>query len=629
MCGIAGFNQFKPGLPLKMRHLEAMTEALKHRGPDDHGYYQKGPVGLGMTRLSIVDVEGGAQPMSNHRNNIWVVCNGEIYNHKELREPLLEKGHHFSSHSDVEVLVHAYAEYGEKFVEKLRGMFAFALWDETYQKLVLGRDHLGVKPLYYTVADGNLVFASEIKSLLTLDTVPRTVDSKQILTLMTLQYVPTPDTLFKGIRKLPAGHTLVCQGGRMAVKPFWTLPKVTTHSKEKVSASEEKSLVEELRIRFSESVKEQLMADVPLGAFLSGGVDSSYVVATMVQLGQKPIRTYAVGFENQRDFNELRFAQRVANHFKTQHREIMVNAQMLNDLIPKLMKYQDDPVIDPAILPTFVVSLFARQEVKGVLTGEGADELFGGYRRYSYDQLSGKVSLAPGWLKALVPFVTGRMKDPYKQAWQALNKEDLVKRHIAWSRLCLEETLQGLAGDKLLYEMEHSKVEESLERIFEGAEPYGFDNLNLMLYMDLKTWLPDDLLTKVDRMSMAASLEARVPYLDHRLVEFAFSLPSSLKLKGSTGKYILKKAAAKNLPKEIINRRKMGFGVPLGPWFRKELRPLLVDILHSEKFQKRGYFNIARTEELLQEHLSGKKDHHLLLYGLLTVELWHRRFIDE
>lgn len=629
MCGIAGFCQFKPGQQLKMKHLEAMTEEIKHRGPDDKGYYQKGPVGLAMTRLSIVDVGGGAQPISGEKGKVWVVGNGEIYNHMELRKPLEDAGHHFTSNSDIEVIVHAYEEYGDKFVSKLRGMFAFALWDETFQKLILARDHVGVKPLYYTTADGNLIFGSEIKPLLSVDSVPRKVDSKQILTLMTLQYVPTPDTLFKGIRKLPAGHTLICQSGKIMIKPFWELPRLSVVSGEDVSASQEKSLVEELRFRFFASVKEQLMADVPVGAFLSGGVDSSLAVAAMTLQTRQSVKTYAVGFANEKDFNELKHAQKVSRFLKSQHREIMVNAQMLNDLIPKLVKYQDDPVIDPAVLPTFVVSLFARQEVKVVLTGEGADELFGGYRRYSYDQLSGRVKLVPGWMKAMVPFITNRMKDPYRQAWHALNKEDLVKRHMAWSRLCLEETLQGLAGEKLLYEMEHSKVEESLEKIFEGAESYGFDNLNLMLYMDLKTWLPDDLLNKVDRMSMAASLEARVPYLDHRLVEFAFGLPSSMKLRGSTGKYILKKAAAKYLPKEIINRKKMGFGVPLASWFRKELRPLLVDTLHSEKFQKRGYFNIVKTEEILQEHLSGRKDHHLLLYGLLLVELWHRRFIDE
>ena len=612
-----------------MKHLEAMTETIKHRGPDDKGYYQQGSVGLTMTRLSIVDVEGGGQPMSDDRGKIWVVFNGEIYNHLELRKHLEEKGHQFTTRSDTEVIVRGYAEYGDKFVSKLRGMFAFALWDNTYQKLLLARDHIGVKPLYYTTADGSLIFGSEIKPILSVDTVQRKVDSKQILTLMTLQYVPTPDTLFKGIRKLPAGHTLICQAGKIQIKPFWELPRLSTTAGEQVNSGQEKSLVEELRFKFFASVKEQLMSDVPLGAFLSGGVDSSFTVAAMTHQTGKAVKTYAVGFENEKDFNELKFAQKVSKFLKSQHREIMVNAQMLNDLIPRLVKYQDDPVIDPAVLPTFVVSLFARQEVKVVLTGEGADELFGGYRRYSFDQLSGQVQLAPGWLKALVPFITRRMKDPYQQAWSALNKQDLVKRHMAWSRLCLEETLQGLAGEKLLYEMEHSKVEESLEKIFEWAESYGFDNLNLMLYMDLKTWLPDDLLSKVDRMSMAASLEARVPYLDHRLVEFAFSLPSSMKLRGNTGKYILERAAAKYLPGEIINRRKMGFGVPLASWFRKELRPLLVDTLHSEKFQKRGYFNIAKTEEVLQEHLSGKKDHHLLLYGLLLVELWHKRFIDE
>jgi asparagine synthase (glutamine-hydrolysing) len=630
MCGIAGFVQFKPGLSLKMKHLEEMTECLKHRGPDDKGFYQKGPVGLCMTRLSIVDVGGGAQPISNERGNVWVVFNGEIYNHLELRKPLQEAGHRFTTHSDTEILVHAYEEWGDGFIPKLRGMFAFAIWDDTFQKLILARDHVGVKPLYYTTADGHLLFGSEIKALLSVDTVPRKVDSKQILTLMTLQYVPTPDTLFKGIRKLPAGHYLTCQSGKMTIKPYWKLPQVPKELRDaKVTAEQEKNWIEELRFKFFASVKEQLMADVPLGAFLSGGLDSSFVVASMTHQTHRAVKTYSVGFANEQDFNELKHAQKVSKFLKSQHREIMVDARMLNDLIPKLVRYQDDPVIDPAVLPTFVVSLFARQEVKVVLTGEGADELFGGYRRYSFDQLAGTVHAAPGWMRKMGSLFTGHMPDPYHQAWQALNKEDLVKRHMAWSRLCLEETLQGLAGEKLLYEMEHSKVEESLERIFEGAEPYGFDNLNVMLYMDLKTWLPDDLLNKVDRMSMAASLEARVPYLDHRIVEFAFSLPSSMKLNGNTGKYILKKAAEKYIPTEIIRRKKMGFGVPLASWFRKELRPLLADILHSERFQKRGYFNLARTEELLEEHMSGKKDHHLLLYGLLLVELWHRRFIDE
>jgi asparagine synthase (glutamine-hydrolysing) len=631
VCGIAGFVQFKPGLALKMRHLEEMTETLKHRGPDDKGYYQKGPVGLGMTRLSIIDVQGGAQPISNERGTIWTVFNGEIYNHLALRRVLEEAGHRFATRSDTEVIVHAYEEYGDAFIGKLRGMFSIALWDETFQKLLLVRDHVGVKPLYYTAADGHLLFGSEIKALLAVDTVQRQVDLKQVLTLMTLQYVPTPDTLFKGIRKLPPAHYLICQSGRLLTRSYWDLPQATAPSdgkQEKPSSGQEKEWAEELRARLFASVKEQLMADVPVGAFLSGGLDSSLVVAAITQQIQKPVKTYSVGFKNEEDFNELKYARKVSNHLKSQHREIMVDAKMLNDLIPRLVKYQDDPVIDPAVLPTFVVSLFARQEVKVVLTGEGADELFGGYRRYSFDQLSGPVSRVPGWLRKVVPFLTGKMKDPYKQAWQALQKEDLVKRHVAWSRLCMEETLVDLAGSRLKYEMENSKVEESLEKIFTAAEPYGFDNLNVMLYMDLKTWLPDDLLCKVDNMSMAASLEARVPYLDHRLVEFAFSLPSSVKLRGNTGKYILKKAAEKFIPSEIINRPKQGFGVPLGPWFRKELKPLLMDTLHSVKFKERRYFDPVKTEQLIQEHMSGRQDHHMILYGLLLVELWHRRYMD-
>ncbi|HET9870072.1 MAG TPA: asparagine synthase (glutamine-hydrolyzing) [bacterium] len=630
MCGIAGFTQFKAGLAYQSRDLDAMVAAVKHRGPDDTGTYFNRFTGLGMSRLAIVDLAGGAQPVCNERGTVWVVFNGEIYNHQELRGPLEAAGHRFRSRSDTEVLVHAYEEYGDAFVTRLRGMFAFALWDETFQKLLLARDHLGVKPLYYTTAQGSLLFASEPKALLEAPGVEAKADHRQILSLMTLQYVPSPDTLLKGVRKLPPGHTLTCQSGKVTLKPYWRLPLPTEPMPEKVTAAMEREWVERLRYQFFLSVKEQLMADVPLGAFLSGGLDSSFVVASMTHQTRQRVRTYSVGFDNQKDFNELKHAQRVSAYLKSQHREIMVDARMLQDLIPRLVKYQDDPVLDPAVLPTFVVSLFARQEVKAVLTGEGADEMFGGYRRYAYDRLSGGVRSLPGWLKdRLLPALTGRLGARTGQALDALRKEDLLKRHLAWSRLCREGTLESLAGEGLRYEMEHNRPEEVFERLYEEAQPYGLDPLNLTLYLDLHTWLPDDLLNKVDRMSMAASLEARVPYLDHRLVEFAFSLPSSMKLKGGVGKYLLKRAAQKYLPREIIHRRKQGFGVPLGPWFRKELKPLLVDNLTSERFKRRGLFDLGTTNRLLAEHLEGREDHHLLLYGMLMVELWHQRFIDR
>ncbi|MGH7738950.1 MAG: asparagine synthase (glutamine-hydrolyzing) [bacterium] len=630
MCGIAGFTQFKAGLAYKNGTLEDMVEALKHRGPDDHGTYFNRFTGLGMSRLAIVDLSGGGQPISNERGTVWVVFNGEIYNHLELRKSLEAAGHRFRSQSDTEVLVHAYEEYGDAFVRELRGMFAFAIWDETFQKLLLARDPVGVKPLYYTTANGSLLFASEIKALLEAPGVEAKVDNRQILSLMTLQYVPTPDTLFKGIRKLPAGHTLVCQSGKMTVKPYWQLPVPAAGSSaiETVTAAQEKEWVERLRYQFFASVKDQLMGDVPVGAFLSGGLDSSFVVASMTHQTGRRVRTYSVGFDNQKDFNELKHAQKVSVYLKSQHREIMVDARMLQDLIPRLVKYQDDPVLDPASLPTFVVSLFARQEVKVVLTGEGADEMFGGYRRYAFDQMSGKVRALPGWIQnKLLPALTGG-RSRAGQALDALRKEDVLKRHMTWSRLCREETLNGLAGEKLKYEMEHTNLDEIFDRLYEGAQPYGWDAVNLMLYLDLKTWLPDDLLNKVDRMSMAASLEARVPYLDHRLVEFAFSLPSSMKLKGGEGKYLLKRAAQKYLPKDIIYRKKQGFGVPLGPWFKKELKPLLMDTLTSDRFKRRRLFDLKATDRLVAEHMSGKQDHHLLLYGLLLVELWHQEFVD-
>lgn len=630
MCGIAGFTQFKAGLAYKNGTLEDMVEALKHRGPDDHGTYFNRFTGLGMSRLSIVDLAGGGQPISNERGTVWVVFNGEIYNHLDLRKSLEAAGHRFRSQSDTEVLVHAYEEYGDAFVRELRGMFAFAIWDETFQKLLLARDPVGVKPLYYTTANGSLLFASEIKALLEAPGVEAKVDNRQILSLMTLQYVPTPDTLFKGIRKVPAGNTLVCQSGKLTVKPYWQLPVPAAGSSpaETVTAAQEKEWVERLRYQFFASVKDQLMADVPVGAFLSGGLDSSFVVASMTHQTGRRVRTYSVGFDNQKDFNELKHAQKVSVYLKSQHREIMVDARMLQDLIPRLVKYQDDPVLDPASLPTFVVSLFARQEVKVVLTGEGADELFGGYRRYAFDRMSGKVRALPGWVQnKLLPALTGG-RSRTGQALDALRKEDVLKRHMAWSRLCREETLTGLAGEKLKYEMEHTNLDEIFDQLYEGAQPYGWDAVNLMLYLDLKTWLPDDLLNKVDRMSMAASLEARVPYLDHRLVEFAFSLPSSMKLKGREGKYILKRAAQKYLPKDIIYRKKQGFGVPLGPWFKKELKPLLMDTLGSDRFKRRRLFDLKATDRLVAEHMSGKQDHHLLLYGLLLVELWHQEFVD-
>jgi asparagine synthase (glutamine-hydrolysing) len=627
MCGIAGFLQIKPSAGFSPTALREMTATLKHRGPDEDGYYTRGPVGLGMRRLSIVDLPGGSQPISNERNSVWVVFNGEIYNHLEIRRDLEAMGHTFRSHSDTEVLVHGYEEWGEGFLGRLRGMYSFALWDETFQKLLLVRDPFGIKPLYYATHAGHLVFGSEIKALLAAPGFPKRPDTRALLTLLTLQYVPSPDTAFKGVRKLPPGHMLVSQKGKVTVKPFWTLPGGLETGGE--TYPNEKAWVDGLRMRIFASVKEQLMADVPVGAFLSGGLDSSFITAAVVHQTHKAIRTYSVGFPgNSTEFNELSHARKVAKMLQCPHREMIVEPGMLPDLMPRLSKFLDDPVVDPAVIPTFLVSLFARQEVKVVLSGEGADELFGGYRRYSFDRsLGGAARSLPGWFRnKLMPFFLRNRKERVKQAWEALSQDDLLKRHMTWARLSTDATLRSLLGPKLEFEAETIHVEDSFEKVLEEARHRPGGELNRMLYLDLKTWLPDDLLNKVDRMSMAASLEARVPYLDPRVVEFAFQIPENLKVKGKTGKYLLKEAARMYLPSDIVDRPKQGFAVPLAPWFRNELKGVLLDTLSAERLKKRGLFDPKGVETLLKSHLSGQEDHHLILFGLMMIEWWYEEF---
>lgn len=627
MCGIAGYLQIKPGVPLNQDDLRKMTAAIKHRGPDDDGFYAKGPVGLGMRRLSIVDLEGGAQPISNERNNVWVVFNGEIYNHQEIRKELEEKGHAFRTRSDTEVLVHGYEEWGENFLGRLRGMFAFALWDETFQKLLVVRDPFGVKPLYYATHSGHLIFGSEPKCILASRDFPKRPDTRSLLTLLTLQYVPSPDTAFKGVRKLPPGSMLISQKGRVVVRSYWTLPGGLDAGGETYGSEQE--WVDALRLRLFASVKEQLNADVPVGAFLSGGVDSSFLVASVVHQTHKAIRTYSVGFPGPAgEFNETTYARKVAQLLHCPHRELTVEPGMLPDLLPRLSKFLDDPVVDPAVIPTFLVSLFARQEVKVVLSGEGADELFGGYRRYAFDRaLGGAARSMPHWFRdKLMPFFLRKRKERVRQAWEALSQDDLLKRHLTWARLSTDSTLRSLLGPKLEFEAETLHVEDCFEKVLEEARHRPGGELSRMLYLDLKTWLPDDLLTKVDRMSMAASLEARVPYLDPRVVEFAFQVPEKLKVRGKTGKYLLKEAARMYLPREIVDRPKQGFAVPLAPWYRNELKGVLLDTLSNDRVRARGLFSPQGVDRLIQEHLSGKEDHHLVLFGLMMIEWWYDEF---
>lgn len=620
MCGIAGYHLFRPGPPPPPGALEAMTGALRHRGPDEEGFLRRGGTGLGIRRLSILDLEGGSQPIGNERGNVWTVYNGEIYNHGELRAELERAGHRFRTRTDTEVVVHAYEEWGDAFLARLRGMFAFALWDEVYGKLMLVRDPLGVKPAYYTTLQGTLLFASEVKALLAVDGVPRRLDLRQVLTFLTLQYVPSPDTLLRGVRKVPPGHVLICQKGRLAVRPYRTLEELPDPTPDLPADAPIGAFADRLRGLFEASVREQRLADVPVGALLSGGIDSSFLVGTLARTGGA-LRTYSVGFPGGTAFNELRHARRVARHFGCPHREMTVDASLLPELLPRLAKSQADPVADPALLPTFLVSLFARQEVKVVLTGEGADELFGGYRRYAWDRHHGTFRRLPGPLRAALAALASRISERHRQGVEALGEEDPVRRHLAWVRLGLPSTLRRVAGEALRFEWERHSVEESLARAYEegAADP---DPLNCILRVDLKTWLPDDLLAKVDRMSMAASLEARVPYLDERLVAFALRIPGRYKIRGGVQKAVLKEAARDTVPGWVLRRPKQGFAVPLAPWFRRELRPLLQDTLAPDRLKRRGLFDPEGVRRVVEEHLSGREDHHLLLFGMLLLEWW-------
>jgi asparagine synthase (glutamine-hydrolysing) len=625
MCGIAGFTQFKQGAPLRMDDLHAMVQTLQHRGPDDEGYYLKKLTGLGMRRLSIIDLPGGGQPISNERGNVWVVFNGEIYNHQELRTQLTKCGHFFKTQSDTEVIVHAYEEYGDAFLNHLRGMFALAIWDEVFQKLLLAKDHLGVKPLYYTTADGSLLFASEIKALLQNKAVlrQRQIDPKQIVTLLTLQYVPAPDTLFKNIRKLLPGHYLICQSGKILTKQYWEIPDFISSP----TPIQEAEAVEQLQYKLFSSVKEQMLADVPVGALLSGGIDSSMIVAAMTHQFHRSVRTYTVGFEGENEFNEVHYARKISKFFKTQHQELILQPSMLPELLPRLTKYLDDLIVDPASIPTFLVSLLARQEVKVLLSGEGADELFGGYRRYALDSLSHPVQKIPlSILNLAHRLLRHQSRFRSQQALEALQKSDWNKRHLAWVRLCPLDLLETIIGNTLKYELDQEFNPFTVWA--DKSQTVVQDTLHQSLFLDLKTWLPDDLLAKVDRMSMAASLEARVPYLDHRLVEFVFKLPANLKIRNFNQKYILKQAARKYLPASIIQRSKMGFGVPLAAWFRNELKPLLLDTLNEDTLKRRGWFDPEASQRLIQEHLKGHADHHLLIYGMLLLEWWQQHFLD-
>ena len=626
MCGICGFYEYKSQKPASQEALAEMLRVLHHRGPDDSGAHFDKDLALGMRRLSIIDLSGGQQPISNEDGTIVTVFNGEIYNYRELRDELESRGHTLATESDTEVIVHLYEDYGEGCPYYLRGMFGFAVWDSRQRRLFVVRDRLGIKPLYFTQAGGALIFASEIKAILQHPAVSVELNVEALSSYLSLKYVPAPQTIFKGISALPPGSTLTCDSNGVRIRRYWDL-SFANHGNGHVR---EEQYAEQLEALLGECVKQHLMSDVPFGAFLSGGVDSSTIVALMSQFMSEPVKTYSVGFEGDGEaFSELPYARMVAKKFQTDHHEVIIRPSHLSELAEKVVWHLDQPLAEQATLANYMVAELAARDVKMVLTGEGGDELFAGYARYSGERFSPLFRTIPQPVKSLGLSLCSRLPGLRRQklALFALSQSDEISRFINWFPLFNSEMKQSLMSSDLKGSLSGYGPDfvfaEHLSRT-DAVEP-----LNRMLYVDTKLWLADLLLARGDKMSMAVSLEARVPLLDHKLVEFAAALPQDLKLRKFTRKYLLKKVGKAWLPPQILNRKKQGFPMPTSSWFRKEARPFVRDVLSPSAIKRRGLFHPPFVEKLMNEHESGFADHGALLWGLMNVELWQRIFMDS
>jgi asparagine synthase (glutamine-hydrolysing) len=631
MCGICGYIGTKK-IGADPDIVRRMCRTLIHRGPDEEGVWVGHDVALGMRRLKIIDLVTGSQPIFNEDKTVIVVFNGEIYNFPSLKEALEQKGHRFYTHSDTEVIVHGYEEWGEGLVQHFNGMFAFSLWDAKNERLILARDRIGKKPLYYTqTPDGGLIWGSEIKAILAHPSAPaREPDFTAIHHYLSLQYAPDPWTAFKGIRKLPPASLLVYEKGRMEIRRYWDLSFLPKHT------DSEDDLAMALREKLQEAVRMRLISDVPLGVFLSGGIDSSIIAALMARMSDRKIKTFSIGFEED-TFSELPYARAVAEKYNTEHQEFIVRYQTA-ETMPHIIEFCDEPFADSSALPTYYLSQMTRQFVTVALNGDGGDETHAGYQRYYLDYLISLYEHIPTFfrkgLHALFDLLPEPVNVPIERNWIAGLKRLKQVTGISpkasilrWGSYFSQDMKWNHYTEEMKAQVGGAISDDLLAEWFDRARAESF--VDQTLYVDVMNYLPGDLLVKADRMTMANSLEGRSPFLDYELMEWVARLPVSMKLRGRRHKYLLKKTFHDLLPETILNRGKQGFGIPVGKWFRENLRLMMKDMLLSERFINRKIFMLEYISRLIQEHEQGKTDHGKRIWALVMLEFWFRRYIDK
>jgi asparagine synthase (glutamine-hydrolysing) len=629
MCGICGIFYTNNEKPVDDNLIKAMCKVIAHRGPDDQGTYVKDSVGLGSQRLSIIDLDSGKQPIHNEDETVWIVFNGEIYNYLDLTRLLANRGHKFYTKSDTEAIVHAYEEFGDEFVQHLNGMFAFALWDGRRQRLLLARDRTGIKPLYYAQFNGALLFGSELKTILAYPGFPRSVDLTSLNEYLSFEYVPTPRSIFQGIAKLPPGHFLSYENGQLHLTQYWDMHlerSETSASKDLYSVQEE--LLEILR----DSVRKEMISDVPIGVLLSGGIDSSAVAALMCEAAPGKVKSFSISFDDP-SFDESRYARLVAHHLGTEHSELTLTPSIMLDLIPHLAEFMDEPLGDSSFVPTFLLSQFTHQYVKVALGGDGGDELFAGYSTLQSHRLVQYYEhLLPGFVRwKIIPCFANQLPVSFnnisfdfkvKRFISGRGIPYIVRHHIWLGSFSANEKKQLLQPWLLVNE------KNTYDIAFQHQRNNRAENLiNQILYCDFKLYLEGDILTKVDRASMANSLEVRVPLLNHTLVEYVVNLPVDLKLHGLTTKYILKRVMRNRLPAAILRRGKKGFNMPVAKWLTGALRPLTEDLFAPEHLKQQGLFEAGYIHSLLDEHLAQRRDNRKLLWTLLVFQLWYESWM--